>query len=241
MKTVAQIAILALGVGYLSHFALGADKEPRAAEVPGNAVGQGGNVVGYGTENDKFDLAFPGGTPSALIDAITKSAQQSPIKRFHLNVLIPPELNDVRIPPMELRSVDVGSVFQSLNMLSRNGIQWTPNVSRGRGGFVERSASEVWILTRRSDDRKTQAFYVGNLLKKFKVDDITTAVQTTWELGAKEGGNMKPELKYHKETQLLIVRAYPAQIETMTEVMSQLRLAVEPATATDAGAEKKAH
>ena len=83
----------------------------------------------------------------------------------------------------------------------------------------------LWVLARQPDNRKTQAFYVGHLLKKFKIDDITTAVKTTWQLGGKDA---KSELKYHQDTQLLIALGNTEQLSTAAEVLAQLRLAIEP-------------
>ncbi len=122
---------------------------------------------------------------------------------------------------MELRSVTVRSVFESLNRVSDDTMQW---ITTGRSGF----GGEVWVARGKPDNRKTQAFYVGYLLKKFKMDDITTAVQTTWQLGGKGGKAVKPELKYHQDTQLLIALASPEQLNSAAEVLSQLKLAVEP-------------
>jgi hypothetical protein len=68
-------------------------------------------------------------------------------------------------------------------------------------------------------------FYVGHLLKKFKIDDITTAVKTTWQLGGKDA---KTELKYHQDTQLLITLGSPEQLSTAAEVLAQLKLALDP-------------
>ena len=88
-----------------------------------------------------------------------------------------------------------------------------------------RSEVTVWVLARPRDTRKTQAFYVGHLLKKFKIDDITTAVQTTWQLGGKDA---RTELKYHQDTQLLIALGSPEQLGTAADVLAQLTLAIEP-------------
>jgi hypothetical protein len=176
----------------------------------------------------KFDLSFPGGTPDELAVAMRKAGEKSWKIGFALNVLVPSELKDVRIPPMELRSVDFVTVFQSLNRLLGNTMQW---ISIGPG--------EVWVLYRPPDNRKTKAFYVGNLLRKFKVDDITTAVQTTWRMAAKDAAALKPELKYHQDTQLLIALASSAQLETAGEVFTQLNLAVESGGEGKVGDAKK--
>jgi len=186
--------MLALTLGYLSPLA-------HAAEVPKATE-----------ESGTFDLSFKGGTPQKLVSEMENASRQK------LNVLIPPELVDVKIPPMELRAVQTQGVFDTLNMLWRNSMQWIRASSS--------ISTPVWVLSRRPEDRKTQVFYVGHLLKKFKIDDITTAVQTTWQLGGKEA---KAELKYHQDTQLLIALGHPEQLNTAAEVLAQLKLAIEPA------------
>ena len=157
-----------------------------------------------------FDLSFAGGTPQKLVNEMERASGLT------LNILIPPELADARMPPMELRSVWVADVFESLDMLSRDSMRW---IRVGK-------KPDFWVLARVPDARKTQAFYVGHLLKKFKIGDITTAVQTTWQLGGKDA---RTELKYHQDTQLLIALGSPEQLSTAAEVLGQLRLAIEPA------------
>jgi len=186
--------MLALMVG-LSAVAHAADAEDKAA---GNGL---------------FDLSFAGGTPQKLVSEMERASG------LKLNVLIPPELADTRMPPMELRSVNVQTVFDSLDMLWRDSMAWI------RPGRSEGGKPTVWVLSRARDSRKTQAFYVGHLLKKFKIGDITTAVQTTWQLGGKDA---KSELKYHQDTELLIALGNPEQLSTAAEVLAQLKLAIEP-------------
>jgi len=84
----------------------------------------------------------------------------------------------------------------------------------------------VWILQSGSERRSSQVFYVGHLLTKFKVEDITTAIQTTWQLAGK---GSKAELKYHQDTQLLIALANKPQLETATEILQELQRALVPA------------
>ena len=161
----------------------------------------------------RFDLSFGGGTPQKLVSEMERAGG------LKLNVLIPPDLADSRMPPMELRSVKLEDVFDSLNLFSRDSMQWI------RTGGSDGGKPNVWVLARPRDTRKTQAFYVGHLLQKFKIDDITTAVKTTWQLGGKDA---KTELKYHQDTQLLIALGSPAQLSTAAEVLAQLKLAIEP-------------
>lgn len=159
----------------------------------------------FGANAETFDLAFPGGPPAKLVEALEKASGQK------LNVLLPPNLSTSAIPRMELRSVNVTTVFNSLNqvlVLDEN-LRWFP-------------VDNVWILQSGTDRRNSQVFYVGHLLSKFKIDDITTAIQTTWKLAGKES---KTELKYHQDTQLLIALANKPQLETVTEVLRELQRA----------------
>ena len=194
MRRMIQATALALTVG-LPALAHAADAEVKAAG------------------SSPFDLSFAGGTPQKLVSEMERASGSK------LNVLIPPDLADSRIPPMELRSVNVQDVFDSLGVLSRDSMQWI-RTSRSGG-----EKPNVWVLVRREDNRKTQAFYVGHLLKKFKIGDITTAVQTTWQLGGKDA---KSELKYHQDTELLIALGNPEQLTTAADVLTQLKLALEP-------------
>jgi hypothetical protein len=194
MNRMTQVSMLALMVGW-SALAHGADAEDKAA--------------GSGL----FDLSFAGGTAQKLVSEIERASGSK------LNVLIPPELTDARTPPMELRSVNVRDVLESLNFLTTDTMRWI------RTGGSDGGKANLWVLARATDTRKTQAFYVGHLLKKFKIDDITTAVMTTWQLGGK---NARTELKYHPDTKLLIALGNPEQLSTAAEVLAQLKLAIEP-------------
>src|SRR6266853_1844271 len=101
MKRMIQATMLALMVG-LSALAHAADAEAKAAD------------------SGLFDLSFAGGTPQKLVSEMERASGLT------LNVLIPPELADARMPPMELRSVWVADVFESLDLLSRDSMRWTP-------------------------------------------------------------------------------------------------------------------
>src|SRR6266498_1013555 len=114
MKRMIQAAMLASLVS-LSALAHAADAETKAA------------VRGL------FDLSFAGGTPQKLVSEMERA------NGLKLNVLIPPELADTRIPPMELRSVSVQDVFDSLGILSRDSMLW---IRTGRSGGEK---FNVWV------------------------------------------------------------------------------------------------
>jgi hypothetical protein len=57
------------------------------------------------------------------------------------------------------------------------------------------------------------------LERGFTVDDITTAIQTGWKMS---GDITVPELKYHKETKLLIAFGEPDKLATIESVLKTL-------------------
>jgi hypothetical protein len=157
-------------------------------------------------KTETFDLAFPGGPPAKLVDAIERTSGTRP------NVLISPRLANTVLPKMELHGVTESSVFMALNALANNDLpgNWRP-------------ANNVWIFQGRPEFHRTQVFYVGDLLQKFKIEDITTAIQTIGKLDGKEAG---AELKFHQETQLLIARADEDQLGGIKELLNELRRAL---------------
>ena len=108
--------------------------------------------------------------------------------------------------------ITTANVIDSLRFFVRDehGRDWVKN-------------GQIWILSDRPERRKAQAFFIGHLLNKFKVHDVTTAIETTWRPSPKA---LTPELKFHEDTQLLIVFAEPPLIEVVTNVLAQLSQAV---------------
>ena len=165
-------------------------------------------------ERPWFSLDFKGGTPEELATTMRKEFEKTMTEPPAINVVIPDDLAKTQVPAMQMRKVDAGAVFEALNGIWRKeGLQWV------------RAGENVWVLHQVPDRRKTRAFYVGDLLRKFKVNDITTAVKTTWEFGGAEKA-LKPELKYHQETNMLIALAEAPDLDTVTEVLAQLRMAL---------------
>jgi len=155
-----------------------------------------------------FDISFPGGTLEEFIEAVGKAVAAHVRNAPKPNLILPADARSVRMPKLELRSVDMKTLIAATTMLLQPEHMWQP-----AGG------NSTWVLITRADVRKTQAYYVGHLLKKFKVADITTALETVWQMGS----NAKTELKYHEDTQMLIVRADRSQIEMAENVLTQLR------------------
>jgi hypothetical protein len=166
-----------------------------------------------------FDLSFPGGTVAEFVTQVEKAFDQNvrpgafgPDSRAGQkpNFIVPAEASSVKLPKLELRSVDVDTLMKAVTALL---------ISQPQRQVWQRIGGSTWVLSIDRDSRSTRAFYVGHLLKKFKIEDITTAVETVLQMG-------RPadiDLKYHKDTQLLILRASKAQLDSALEVLNQLR------------------
>src|SRR6266550_8427784 len=61
----------------------------------------------------KFDLDFRGGTPRQLATAIEKAMGRP------LNVIVPDEFADIKLPALKMNGVDVSQLFQALEAASQ--------------------------------------------------------------------------------------------------------------------------
>jgi hypothetical protein len=165
-----------------------------------------------------FNISFPGGTLEEFVAYVEKRFDASVRDTPKPNLIVPADAKSVRMPKLELRSVDMTTLISATTMLLQPEHLWQ-QVATGSGYKPD---SSTWVLVSRADVRKTQAYYIGHLLKKFKVGDITTALETVWQMGS----TAKTELKYHEDTQMLIIRADKNQITMAEDVLTQLNKAV---------------
>jgi len=174
------------------------------------------------TNRQRFDLDFPGGGPKALVAAIEKATGKP------LNAIVPTEEREVQIPPMKLTKITVQDLSDALRMVSTkqefDGANYrTTWYAFETGGNGE---DAVWGFRRvnATTARDVCRFYqLGEYLEKFTIEDITTAIQTGWEL---LGVKPAPRLKFHPETKLLIAVGQEYQLQTIEDVLQQLRKAL---------------
>ncbi len=186
----------------------------------------------------KFDLNFPGGGPEALVAAIEKATAKP------LNAIVPSEERDVQIPPMKLTNVTVPELFEALRMASTKRVYGINMIIESVYGFETKGqgADAVWCFhshkppTPPASPDVCRFFQLAEYLDNFTIEDITTAIQTGWDL---LGEKATPRLKFHPETKLLIAVGQRQQIGTIEDVLAALRGA-PPRKAATAAAEKAA-
>lgn len=178
-------------------------------------------------EMQKFDLDFPGGTPQQLVDAIVKQSERP------LNAIIPEDYADTQLPALRMRDVTVPTLFEALSAASLKtmGYVWraTYQSKRVTYGFRTNNPGEnaVWYFfyeggEQPPPDPDVCRFYQLDVyLEKYKIEDITTAIKTGWQL---LGIKSPPTLKFHPETKLLIAVGHADDLTTVDSVLSQLVL-----------------
>ena len=179
----------------------------------------------------KFDLDFPGGTPKDFVASIQKASSHP------LNVIIPDEFADTRLPALKMKNVDVQQLFSALiaassktEFFGQPGPGHVSNVSnygfRSQGVVSDDTIWYFYVQKPKSPHQsggpaKFCRFYplARYLESGTTVDDITTAIKT----GAKMlGEGTGPEISFHKDTNLLIAVGEPSKLEIIDSVLRAL-------------------
>jgi hypothetical protein len=161
---------------------------------------------------------LPGGRRTDVSQGMREATGEVP------NVMIAPTMRDVQLPSFELQNVTMNDVFQALNGLSQ---------STGGTWQLSGSSEAIWVLNPTPkpstipvagfqplpSKRQCRIFPLSRYLNDYTIDDITTAVQTAWGMVGEESD---PQLKFHKDTHLLIAVGSDQQLAIMQEVLNSL-------------------
>ena len=177
-----------------------------------------------------FNINFPGGTPQELVTAIQKATSRP------LNVIIPAEYADTKLPPLKMNGVKIDQLFRALGSASTKVESYAPFVGgpqktssygfRTEGNITDDS---IWYFyvdklpsPAMSSPEKISRFYAlaPYLDHGLTVDDITTAVETAWKM---TGEKSPPQISFHKDTKLLIAVGEPEKLKTIDSVLQALK------------------
>jgi len=167
-----------------------------------------------------IDLKFQGGTAAEYIEAIRRVAT-------NLNIVVMPEVAQVRMQPVELNRVDPtaavrllhglrqerpeGTIVLSVDTipgeLFRSTVYTVSAIPEGRGRQRKATASAVWTLT--------EILEGGTA-----AEDVLTAVETALEMFDEDYD--QATLRFHEETGLLMAYARPEQVEAANDVIEAL-------------------
>lgn len=234
-STMNRFLLIALAALLMSR-AAAQNNPPQSRTPPPGNVAQAPHVMSNEPASlTKFDLDFPGGTPSDLVRAIEKASG------IPLNAIVPEEHADVKIPPLKMSSVNVPELFQALELASRKTTLYTTGfVDYGGPGGQRRQVQQahyqfgfktqgpprdnsVWYFYYEKptllEEAKTCRFWqLESYLTTYKIEDITTAVQT----GYKMLGEPAPTINFHKDTKLLIAVGEADKLNLIDSVLKEL-------------------
>lgn len=157
-----------------------------------------------------FSLDFPGGSVAELLQAIEKATGKVP------NVIVSKEAATLSVPPFKVGGITLDGLAQALSAV-------------GAGNWMHPTPSS-WavqpVMVRLGPAPQRQQVSVDNigpLLKSHNVTDIVAAIQLCLQL-APSSDESKAEIRYHKETSLLLVRGTGEQINIAKSVLHALEL-----------------
>ena len=176
----------------------------------------------------RFNLDFPGGTPRDLVNAIEKALSWPQPHR--LNVIIPEDCGQLKIPTIKVENVTLPQLFAAVTSASKK------MQSHQFGNYTEYSygfrtegdptESSIWTFYQYKAPESPPVspackFYQLSpfLDAGYKVEDITTAIETAWKM--LEVAN-PPQIKYHKDTKLLIAVGAPDNLRMIDDALQQL-------------------
>jgi len=184
----------------------------------------------------QFDLDFPGGTPRQLVAAIEKSSSHP------LNAVILDEDANVKLPPLKMKAVTVPELFEALAPASlRMEMHAARSYASVPGGGIRPEIVSYQLqygfktIGKPKDDsvwyffalkpppiveaRACRFWQLTPYLETYKVEDITTAIQTGWKMLGEED---PPAISFHKDTKLLIAVGEESKLRMIDSVLQQL-------------------
>jgi len=184
----------------------------------------------------KFDLDFSGGTPKDLVKEVEKVTGKP------LNAVIPDGCADLKIPAASVKNVTTAQLFTALRLVSKNTRRYCViNGALGEEDRMERTMTygfqtegvpnenSIWYFIKEGDDSGPYIvsgppvcrFYQLSpyLEAGYKVEDVTTALETGWKM---LGITRTPEITYHKDTKVLIVVGDTDKLKIIDDLLKQL-------------------
>ena len=225
MKTLTSLTLLSLAlISSHAQFAGAPLVDPNT----GALLPDPGPVIHRGPEWIRFDIDFLGGKPSELVVALSNAMGQQ------VNALVS-EADDknYRIPAFKVSSVTLDQVFLGLRSISNTPVREEDGdrymVLRYPYGFecVDHPAQSdsVWAFSANEPNlrkmNKCEFLSVSPYLDAYPIENITTVIETGWEM---LGVDPVPDMRYHPETQLLIVVGSEQGLSVAYDALDSLNL-----------------
>ena len=172
-------------------------------------------------------LDFKGGTLAQFVEALREGLDHAPV-----NVLLRNDAGNVRIPTLELRDVSLDTALRAAVPIGQREtrqpdgsllVQWTfldrTEVNdRGSPVYVFDAGSEVQKPPAGDGERRFEVFGLGRVIGDGDADGVLEIIDAAMSLDDAEPA----ELRYHKDSGLLIVRGTHEQLVLVDQVIGRL-------------------
>jgi hypothetical protein len=185
-----------------------------------------------------LSVEFPGGTAKEFVEAVRKAAGTG-----RVNVIVPREAESVPIPAVSLRDVSAYTALQSLQyaLLPDSGNQFRVErigkVDETSATFAVQFSSRNLAQANPQLKLETHVLSIHDLIDAPKGLDKDPSMVTSAEtiLNAIKAASQldvdariaPPEIMFHKDSELLIIRGTGDQLRTLETVVGQLRFSLE--------------
>lgn len=168
-------------------------------------------------------MKFPGGTAADYVAAIKTAAGD-------VNIVPAVECEDVPVPAVELTDASIEaalSVLQGRKHQKGDALIELAVHDANSGQPGEQQIFNVIAISknfqRPMPPQLSRVWSIAGIAEaRVKPEDVLTAIQTSLDL---LGDGSKPaQIKFHKETNLIIARGSPEQIDSIDEVVRQLAM-----------------
>ncbi len=169
-----------------------------------------------------FSLKFSGGNAAEYIQTIQHQVPQA-------NIVIMPDVDKIQIPPLKLTSVNLDTALSLLNdqIGEDNNYRYSIESYDARTDRISNPVFVVRTVKKRiggfgnqSREITSKVWAVDPLLKVLSSDDILAAIDVALPLSVDEKPDV--EIRFHKETGLLIARGGEQELRMIDQLLSQL-------------------
>lgn len=182
----------------------------------------------FAEDQPLISVRFDGGTAVEYVEAVRRAAGD-------INVIIAPEAAEVAMPPIRLQEVSPGAALELVGDQTHtaHGRRVQLRVQEvGRHDPRERPTYRIFALvTGRVEEQGAHVWTVAFLLDNdISSDAVLSAVEMALDV---VGGGSELDVRFHKDTGLLIATGTEVQLDTIDEVVGRLVDSVGPRRADE--------
>lgn len=169
-----------------------------------------------------ISVEFRGGSAAEYVEAIRRAAEE-------VNILVDPGLSDVPMPPLTLTHVSTDTALELLESRVHEGRDGTVRVRVQRVRNVPHEVATFQVraelISGRQRPTDAGVLSIREITESgIAAEAVIDAIKVALEVA---GSPTKADIRYHKETGLVIARGDVSQLATVDQVIARLRDSVD--------------